>query len=145
MGISSRASAILEEIKDVTKLGELRRVAKELKTDHALSMELWSTGNLSARRLAILIMGRKELDQELVDDLDRDVQRHSLDEPVWLFDWLMANQLAKTATGRKLLESWEFSESPLQRRLFWYRQARLRWTGQTPPPNTESLLKAIEA
>ena len=27
---------------------------------------------------------------------------------------------------------------------FWYYQARLRWLGQTPPPNTEELLSAIE-
>ena len=43
-----------------------------------------------------------------------------------------------------MLVSWETSESPLQRRLFWYYQARLRWTGQTPPPNTEALLDALE-
>jgi hypothetical protein len=42
------------------------------------------------------------------------------------------------------MESWENSASPLQRRIFWYYQARLRWLGQAPPPNTEELLSAIE-
>ena len=35
--------------------------------------------------------------------------------------------------------------SPLQRRTYWYYQARLRWTGQTPPKITPDLLSAIGA
>ena len=42
------------------------------------------------------------------------------------------------------MESWEDNSSSLQRRLFWYYQARLRWTGQTPPNNTDYLLQQIE-
>ncbi|MCG8685072.1 MAG: hypothetical protein MI892_09375, partial [Desulfobacterales bacterium] len=33
----------------------------------------------------------------------------------------------------------------LQRRVFWYYQARLRWTGNTSHTNTENLLTSIEA
>src|SRR5690606_28706094 len=36
------------------------------------------------------------------------------------------------------------SPSRLQRRTFWYHQARLRWMGQTPPENTAELLSAID-
>ncbi len=43
-----------------------------------------------------------------------------------------------------LLESWEEDASPVLRRLFWYHQARLRWTGQTPPENSGKLLKKLE-
>jgi 3-methyladenine DNA glycosylase AlkD len=57
----------------------------------------------------------------------------------------MANQLAKSKPCIRLMESWEHSPSALQRRIFWYRQARLRWTGQTPPDNTEALLDALDA
>ena len=42
------------------------------------------------------------------------------------------------------MESWENSSSSLQRRTYWYYQGRLRWVGQTPPPNTEDLLSKIE-
>lgn len=142
---SPRASAIRDQVHDTTKLGDLRSLAKEIGTDHDLALELWSTGVLPARLLAILIMDKKRLSQELVDALDRDVQIHAAEDRVKLFDWLMANQLAKTKGGKTLLESWEHSPSPLQRRLFWYHQARLRWTGQVPPPNTEALLDALEA
>jgi len=40
--------------------------------------------------------------------------------------------------------SWKNSSSALQRRTFWYYQARLRWVGQTLPTNTEELLSTIE-
>ncbi len=56
----------------------------------------------------------------------------------------MANQLSKDKKTIQLMESWEHSPSPLQRRTFWYYQARLRWMGQPSPPNTEALLTAIE-
>ena len=62
-----------------------------------------------------------------------------------LMDWLMANQLTKDKKNIARMELWENSSSALQRRAFWYFQARLRWTGQTPPDNTAELLSAIEA
>ena len=145
MKVSPRARALHDQVQDVTKLGDLRRLAGEIGTDHELALELWATGSMQARRLGILIMDKKKCTQELVDTLDRAVQVHPVDDRVQFFDWLMANQLARTKGGKDLLESWESSASPLQRRLFWYHQARLRWTGQASPPNTGSLLDALEA
>lgn len=72
------------------------------------------------------------------------MQTHPFDERNNLMDWLMANQLAKDKKTIALMESWEASSYVLQRRTFWYYQARLRWTGQTPPDNTEDLLAALE-
>lgn len=143
--LSTRAGALFDQVKGATTLGALRALAKDIKTDHDLAMELWSTEAMPARQLAILIMDKKRMSQELVDALDRDVQVHEPDDRLRLFDWLLANQLAKTKGGKTLLESWESSSSTLQRRLFWYHQARLRWTGQTPPANTEELLTSLEA
>jgi len=64
------------------------------------------------------------------------MQTHSLIERNQLMDWLMANQLVKDKKTIALIESWENSPSALQRRVFWYYQARMRWTGQAPPANT---------
>ena len=125
-------------------MGDLRKIAKEIKKDHELAMELWSTGAFFPQQLAILIMDKKKLSQDLIDKLDTDIQRHELNERNQLTDWLMANQLAKDKKTIALMESWENSTSALQRRIFWYYQARLRWMGQTPPPNTEELLSSIE-
>lgn len=127
-----------------TKLGDLRKIAKEIKKDHELAMELWSTEQYLARQLAILIMDKKLLSQELIDKLDQDIQQHDEHERNQLIDWLMANQLSKDKRTISLMESWANSQSSLQRRIFWYYQGRLRWTGQTPPPNSEELLSLIE-
>ncbi|MBC2674040.1 DNA alkylation repair protein [Listeria booriae] len=139
------AEDILTHINSETKLGDLRKIAKEIKQDHELAMELWSTEKFLPRLLAILIMDKKLLTQDVLNELDKDMQTHPIDERNNLMDWLMANQLTKSKRTIALIESWENSSSALQRRTFWYYQARLRWTGQTPPDNTEELLSALEA
>lgn len=142
---NNKAQDILSQINSKTKLGELRKIAKEIKKDHELAIELWSTGVFLPRQLAILIMDKKLLTQEVLDKLVEDMMTHTLDERNNLMDWLMANQLMKDKKLIALMSSWEQSASALQRRAYWYYQARLRWTGQTPPDNTEQLVAAIEA
>lgn len=127
-----------------TKLGDLKKLAKELGTDQQLAMELWSEGGYYPRQLAILIMDKKQLTQELIDDLDRDMNTHPSLERNHLMEWLMANQLMKNKATIALIQSWRNSSSTLQRRTFWYYQARKRWTGQEPPENTPELLERIE-
>ena len=144
MPLSSTASTILAQIKDNTKLGDLRKIAKAIKKDHELAMELWSTGKFLPRQLAILIMDAKRLSPALIDTLDADIKTHPFEERNQLIDWLMANQLAKDKKTIALMESWVDSPSSLQRRIFWYYQGRLRWVGQTPPPTSEELLSLIE-
>lgn len=145
MKLSPKAEKIYAKISSTTtKLGGLRIIAKDIKKDHELAMELWSTGEFLPRQLAILIMDKKLLSQEVIDKLDKDIQTHKPKEQTQLIDWLMANQLSKEKKTIELMQSWENSSSSLQRRIFWYYQARLRWMGNTPPPNTEHLLESIE-
>lgn len=145
MALSTRSRSIYNQIdKETTKLGDLRKIAKEIRKDHELAMELWSTGKFMPRQLAILIMDKKLLSQDLIDRLDSDIQTHDLDERLHLIDWLMANQLSKDKKSIELMNSWEHSNSVLQRRVFWYYQARLRWMGNTDHGNTEDLLTKIE-
>lgn len=145
MKLSSKAENILGQISTKTKLGDLRKIAKNIKKDHDLAMELWAAGKLFPRLLAILIMDNKCISQDTINDLDRDMQAHPLAERNQIMDWLMANQLVKDKKTIALIDSWENSPAALQRRIFWYYQARLRWTGQTPPDNTLELLTKIEA
>ncbi len=145
MKYSSKAENILGQIDTQTKLGDIRKIAKDIKMDHELATELWSTGRFYPRLLAILIMDNKRVSQDFINVLDSDMQIHPLDEQNQLMDWFMANQLMKNKKTIALIESWENSLSTLQRRIFWYYQARLRWTGQTPPANTPELLTKIEA
>lgn len=145
MKFSSKAESILIQISTDTKLGDLRKIAKEIKKDHSLAMELWASGKFLARQLSILMMDNKALTQDLINKLDKDIQSHSFEERNHLIDWLMANQLTKDKKTIALIESWQNSPSALQRRIFWYYQARLRWVGQNPPENTEYLMNAIES
>ena len=142
--LSPKAQSIISKITENTKLGDLRKMAKEIKIDHELSMELWSTGKFLHRQLAILIMDKKRLNQESINQLDQGIQKHEFDERIHLMDWLMANQLTKDKRIISLIKSWEHSSSTLQKRVFWYYQARLRWMGNTKHENTEYLLAAIE-
>ncbi len=144
MKLSSKATTILGNIDGSTKLGDLRKMAKDIKKDHALAMELWSSGKFMPRQLAILIMDGKQLSQETIDALDKDMQKHTSNERTQLMDWLMANQITKDKKANALIDTWQHSTSALQRRVYWYHQARLRWMGQTPPDNTEQLVAAIE-
>lgn len=144
MKLSSKAENVVSQIDDKTKLGDLRKIASDIKKHHDLAMELWATGKYLARQLAILIMDKKLLSQELINKLDQDIRRHKEDERNQLIDWLMANQLSRDKKTIALMESWESSPSSIQRRVFWYYQGRLRWMGQTPPLNNEELLAKIE-
>ena len=145
MKLSSKAATILAQIsRNDTKLGDVRAIAKEVKKNNDLAMELWSSKHFYARQLAILIMDKKHLTADGIEGLIQEMYQHPEKKRLQLIDWFMANQLAKDKKTIALMESWEDSPSSLQRRVYWYYQARLRWTGQTPPPNSAELLRKIE-
>ncbi len=127
-----------------TKLGDIKKRGKAIKKDHELAIELWATGSFHARMLATLIFDKALLTQEVIDPLAADMLEHDSKERTQIADWLLANQLMKSKKTVALLESWEDHPSPILRRLFWYHQARLRWTGQTPPDNTKELVAKLE-
>ncbi|MFD2742594.1 MULTISPECIES: DNA alkylation repair protein [Sphingobacterium] len=142
---SSQAEKILSQIaKNNTKLGDLRAIAKEVKKDHKLAMELWAAMHVHARHLAILIMDKKQLSEGVVDRLIQDMDENTASERLHLIDWLFANQLAKEKKTITMIENWQNSPSSLKRRTYYYYQTRLRWVGQVPPPNSEALLSTIE-
>jgi len=145
MELSLKVKNVLNQISGKeTKLGDLRNIAKGIKKDHELAMGLWSSKLFYARQLAILVMDKKRLTEEGVNHLVFDIDQHSENEKLQLIDWLMANQLTKDKKTIALIERWENSASPLQRRVFWYYQGRLRWTGQNPATSNDNLLSKIE-
>lgn len=145
MALSTRAKKLVSEITNGSaRLGDLKKRGKEIKKDHDLAMELWSTGDFYPRLLSILILDKKLLTQNAIDELTSDILVHAEEERNQLADWLLANQLMKDKKLVSLMETWEESSSPILRRLFWYHQARLRWTGQTPPENSSDLLESLE-
>ncbi|HYE60418.1 MAG TPA: hypothetical protein VD997_00350 [Phycisphaerales bacterium] len=148
MATMTKAQKLAAQLdKPATKMGDIKKLGAEIKKDHALAMELWGTGLFHARLLATLIFDKKLLTQEAIDRLAADLRSHENSERNNISEWLLANQLMKDATLTALVEGWQDAKSPTLRRLFWYHQARLRWTGQAlknPPANTEALVAELE-
>jgi 3-methyladenine DNA glycosylase AlkD len=145
MALSAKAKKLVGEISGGNvKLGDLKARGKEIKKDHALAMELWSTGQFNPRLLATLIFDLKLLTEKVIDQLASDMLQHDAQERSQLADWLLANQLTKDKKLVALITTWEKNPSPILRRWFWYHQARLRWVGQTPPGNSAELMKSLE-
>ena len=145
MALSARAKKLVAELtQGNVKLGDLKKRGSEIKKDHDLATELWSTGDYYPRLLAILIFDNKLLSEKVIDQLASDMLRHDAEERNQLADWLLANQLTKNKKLVSLIATWEKNPSPILRRLFWYHQARLRWVGQAPPGNSAALLDSLE-
>ncbi len=145
MGISTRAADIIKQFdQDDVRMGELKKVGAEIKKDHDLALELWTSGKFYPRMVATLIFDKMQLDQDSLDKLAEDMMTHESEQRNQLADWLLANQLMKAKKTKDLLESWKDHPSPVMRRLFWYHQGRLRWTGQTPPDNSDELLDILD-
>ena len=145
MASSARAEKLVAGITNGNvKMGDIKARGKEIKKDHALAMELWSTGEYYPRLFATLIFDKKLLAENVIAELASDILRHDAEERCQLADWLLANQLAKDKKLVSLIATWENDPSPILRRWFWYHQARLRWVGQTPPGNSAYLLDFLE-
>lgn len=142
-GSSDKLISVLDN-PDV-KMGEIKKIAKEIKLDHELAMSLWCSGGYRARLLAVLILDKRTLDEGVIARMVEDLQSNDNDERNRVTEWLMTNQLLREKRLTTLVLSWQRHESPDLRRMFWYHQARLRWTGQTPPENTADLVDAIDA
>ncbi|BBM87171.1 DNA alkylation repair protein [Candidatus Uabimicrobium amorphum] len=128
---------------DSVKMGDIKKMAKQIKVDHDLASELWATKKYYPRLLAVLIMDKNRLDQDYLDKIVQDLKSHEKDESNYISEWLLGNQLVKNKKNKKLLESWQEHPEPILRRLFWYYQARLRWTGKIQE-NSSELMDYLE-
>lgn len=94
-------------------MGDIRKVAAKIKTDHALAMQLWDTGNIDARLLAILILKPKELSR---DQMDRMVREADFPQ---LADWLNSYIVKNHADKESLRQSWMKDTDPWAARAGW--------------------------
>lgn len=146
MALSKKAKEIVVGFGGGTKLGDIKKLGKELKQDHELALELWKQGGEHSRRLATLLFDKKQLSVSVLDSLAADMAKLDSEQRNQLGDWLLANQLSKDKKLVALMESWGEHPSPIMRRWYWYYQARQRWTGKVPAPGTSAeLLSAIES
>src|SRR5262245_41829388 len=82
------------------RLGDIRKLATKIKTDHALAIALWESGNIDARLLAILLINPKNLSG---DELDRMVRSVGF---VQLADWLNSYVVKKYPDKETLRQRW---------------------------------------
>ncbi len=108
-------------------LGDIRTVAKKIKTDHALAMSLWDTGNLDAQFLATLVIDPKKISAK---DMDRMVRSISY---VRVADWLNSYVVSKHPDKEALREKWMTAKNRWAARSGWH------LTGERVAKNPEGI------
>lgn len=95
------------------KLGDLRKLAAKIKTNHALALDLWKTENLDARFLAILLMDPQKLSANELDQLVRSVRF------AWVADWLSSYVIKLHSDKETLRQRWMEDDDPWAARAGW--------------------------
>jgi 3-methyladenine DNA glycosylase AlkD len=87
-------------------LGELRAVAKRLKTQHDLARELWATGDTAARLLAMLICRPTAFERDELDVMLREARMPKV------LDWLVNYVVKKSPHAEELRVAWFADPDP---------------------------------
>ena len=95
------------------QLGDIRKLAKKLKSDHELALALWETENVDARLLAALLMKPKLLSRNEIDRMVRSVGF------VQVADWLNQYVVKSHPDKESLREEWMAADDPWAARAGW--------------------------
>jgi 3-methyladenine DNA glycosylase AlkD len=101
------------------KLGDIRAMAKRIKTNQELALNLWKTGNVDAQLLATLIIKPKSLSADELDKLTRSTTCAQV------ADWLNANVVAQHPEKESLREKWMKAKDRWAARAGWNLTASL--------------------
>ncbi len=120
------------------KLGDVRVLAKKIKKNHELALELWETGNIDARRLAILLMKPKALSPDELDRMTRSVTW------VEIGDWFTSYIVKKHPDAEELRLQWMAADHPMVARAAWALTAERIVKGQEET-DASALLDRLES
>jgi len=95
------------------KLGDIKKLAKKIKTNHELALSLWETENIDARLLATFIIKPNELSIKEMDKLVQSVKFNQVAD--WLNAYVVKNHPEKEA----LRQRWMTSNQPMAARAGW--------------------------
>ncbi|MEO2089496.1 MAG: DNA alkylation repair protein [Gemmataceae bacterium] len=95
------------------KHGDIRALAKKLKSDHKLALSLWDTGNIDAQYLAVLLIKPKDLSAGEVDRLVRSLTFG------WVADWLINYVVKQHPDKETLRQKWMADGHPWAARAGW--------------------------
>ena len=119
-------------------LGDIRKVAKKIKTDHELALALWETSNVDAQFLATLLIQAKKLSAK---EMDRMVRSISF---VRVADWLIAYVVRQHPGKEALRRDWMTADDRWAARAGWDLTAER--VGKSPDGlDVPALLDRIEA
>ena len=94
-------------------LGDIRTLAKKIRTDHPLGLSLWKTGNVDAQFLATLLIQPKELS---VKEMDRMVRSIAF---VRVADWLISYVVRQHPDKEALRQAWMAADDRWAARAGW--------------------------
>ncbi|RAI97705.1 3-methyladenine DNA glycosylase AlkD [Chitinophaga skermanii] len=95
------------------KLGDIRKIAANIKTNHALALELWQTNNIDAKLLACLIIKPTALSPKEVTALVESI------DFVGEADWFTSYILKDYPNKDQFRESWMKSKNKWAARAGW--------------------------
>ena len=93
--------------------GDIRTLAKKIRTDHSLALALWETGNVDAQLLAILLIQPRKLSAKEVDRMVRSLSF------VRVADWLNAYVVRQHPDKEVLREDWMGEDDRWAARAGW--------------------------
>ena len=95
------------------KMGDIRKIAKSIKTDHDLGLQIWQTGNVDAQLLAVLVLRPQQLSD---DELEQMVASATYRQ---LADWLNSYVVKQHPYKETLRQRWMHSDHPWLARAGW--------------------------
>jgi 3-methyladenine DNA glycosylase AlkD len=93
--------------------GDIRALAKKIKTNHELALALWKTGNIDAQLLAILLIKPKNLS---ADEMDKMVRSVSFAQ---VADWLISYVVKQHPDKESLRQAWMATDDRWAARAGW--------------------------
>jgi 3-methyladenine DNA glycosylase AlkD len=120
------------------KLGDIRAMARKIKTDHELALKLWDTGNVEAQLLATLIIKPSSLSTGELDKLTRSTTCAQV------ADWLNAYVVAQHPEKDSLREKWMLAKDRWAARAGWNLTASRVNKGNADDLDLATLLDRIE-
>jgi 3-methyladenine DNA glycosylase AlkD len=93
--------------------GDVRTLARKIKTNHELALALWKTGNIDAQFLATLLI---QVDLLSADEMERMVKSVTF---TWVAEWLHSYVLKAHADKETLRQKWMTSDDRWAARAGW--------------------------
>lgn len=116
------------------KYGDLNKMVRQIKSDHALALQLWDSGILDARVLAGLIADPEQMTMAGLTNWMKDVDCHGLSVA-------LSNVAQRSPVAKKMMAKWMKSRTELVASTSWLMLGGI--TRESPELFTKSEYKAF--